>query len=112
MEELRSYYQIPDNIDFELPDSVDDESTFSKEYSAVYFYPGTARNGASLPRFISSQAVSTLLCSAAYSIHPNVIQILTGCSVFEPPLPTGYFVGRGLLYLYLEAGHHDDRLSL
>ena len=22
----------------------------------------------------------------------------------EPPLPTGHFVGRGLLYLYLEAG--------
>ena len=36
MEELRSYYQIPDNIDFELPDGPA-ESNIGKEDGAVYF---------------------------------------------------------------------------
>ena len=36
MEELRSYCQIPDNIDFELSDGPA-ESTIGKEDGAVYF---------------------------------------------------------------------------
>ena len=36
MEELRSYYQIPNNIDFELPDGLA-ESTINEEDTVVYF---------------------------------------------------------------------------
>ena len=36
MEELRSYCHIPDNIDFELPDGLE-ESTIDKKDGAVYF---------------------------------------------------------------------------
>ena len=36
MEELKSYCQIPDNIDFELPDGPT-ESTIDEEDSVVYF---------------------------------------------------------------------------
>ena len=36
MEELRSYCQIPNNIDFELPDGPT-ESTVNEEDSVVYF---------------------------------------------------------------------------
>ena len=36
MEELRSYCEIPDNIDFELPDGLT-ESTIDAENGAVYF---------------------------------------------------------------------------
>ena len=65
MEELRSYFQIPNNIDIELSDGLA-ESTISKEDGAV-FYQRTACSRASLPRFVSNQAVPTLLRSAACS---------------------------------------------
>ena len=36
MEKLKSYFQIPDNIDFKLPDGPA-ESTIDEEDSAIYF---------------------------------------------------------------------------
>ena len=36
MEKLKSYFQIPDNIDFELPDGPA-ESTIDEKDSAIYF---------------------------------------------------------------------------
>ena len=68
------------------------------------FHPGTARSGASLPHFVSSKAIPTLLWSTSCSypsechLDPNRVRRA------EPPLPTGHFVGRGMLYLYLEVG--------
>ena len=82
MEELRSYCQILNNIDFELPDGPT-ESTVNEEDSVVYF---TWEQLVARLRFsISSLVKQFLHISGAPSafIHPNVIRILTGCSVLN-----------------------------
>ena len=60
MEELRSYCQTPNNIDFELPDDPA-EPTVGEQESVVYFTLRTARSRAPLPYFVSGKAVPTLL---------------------------------------------------
>ena len=70
MEELKPYFQIPDNIDFELSDGPT-ASTIDEKRQRNIFYPGTARSRALLSHFISGQAVPTLLWSAAYSYPPE-----------------------------------------
>ena len=80
MEELRSYCQIPDNIDFELLDG-STKSTISKEDGATYF---TREQLAAWLRFLVLSLIKQFLHFSGASlalIHPNVIQILTGCSV-------------------------------
>ena len=82
MEELRSYYQIPNNIDFELPDGLA-ESTINEEDTVVYF---TREQLVAELRFpISSLVKQFLHFSRAPSalIHPNVIRILTRCSMLN-----------------------------
>ena len=82
MEELKSHCQILENIDFELLDGLA-ESTIDEEDSAIYF---TREQLASRLRFpISSLVKQFLHFSGAPPalIHPNVIQILTGCSVLN-----------------------------
>ena len=82
MEELRSYYQIPDNIDFELPDGPA-KSTFGKEDGAVYFTRKQLSIGLRFPvSSLIKQFLHFFKASPAL-IHPNVIQILTGCSVLN-----------------------------
>ena len=82
MEELRSYCKIPDNIDFEFPDSPA-ESTIGKEEGAVYFTQEKLVAGLRFPvlslvkQFLHFSGVLPAL------IHPNVIQILTGCSILN-----------------------------
>ena len=68
MEELRSYCQIPNNIDFELSDGPT-KPTLDEEDNIVYFNREqlTAHSRAPLPHFISGKAVSTLHWSSAYS---------------------------------------------
>ena len=82
MEELRSYCQIPDNIDFQLMDSPA-KSTIGKEDSAVYFT--LKQLAAGLCFSVSSLIKQFLQFSKAPPalIHPNVIGILTGCSVLN-----------------------------
>ena len=48
MEELRTYYEILDNIDLKLMENPD-ESTLGGEHNAVFFYPRATRCRASLP---------------------------------------------------------------
>ena len=82
MEELRSYYQIPDNIDIELPDGPT-KSTIGKENGAIYFTGEQLAAGLRFP--ISSLIKQFLHFSGAplALIHPNFIRILTGCSVLN-----------------------------
>ena len=82
MEELRSYCQIPNNIDFELSDgSV--KSTISKEDGVVYFTLEKLAVGLRFP--VSSLIKQFLQFSEVLPalIHPNVIRILTRCSVLN-----------------------------
>ena len=82
MEELRSYCQIPNNIDFELSDGPT-ESTIDEEDSVVYFTREQLATGLRFP--ISSLVKQFLHFSGAPPalIHLNVIQILTGCNVLN-----------------------------
>ena len=82
MEELRSYCQIPNNIDFELPVGPA-ESTTNEEDSVVYFTREQLATGLHFP--ISSLVNQFLHFFGAPPslIHPNVIRILTGCSVLN-----------------------------
>ena len=47
MEELRAYYDVPDNIDLKLLNEPD-EYTLGGEHNAVFFYPGAHCSRASL----------------------------------------------------------------
>ena len=82
MEELGSYCQIPNNIDFEFPDDPA-ESTIGKEDSVVYFTREQLTAGLHFP--VSSLVKQFLHFFGAPPalIHPNVIRILTGCSVLN-----------------------------
>ena len=81
MEKLRSYCQIPDNIDFEFPDGPV-ESTIGEGDSAVYFTLEQLATGLRFP--ISSLVNQFLHFSGAPSalIHPDRVQCV------EPPLAT------------------------
>ena len=110
MEELKSYCQIPDNIDFELSDSPA-ESTIGKEDGAVYFTQEQLLAGLRFP--ISSLVKQFLHFSGALPalIHPNVIRILTGCSV----LNLLYQLDISLIevyFIYTLKLAHGGRLSL
>ena len=82
MEKLRSYYQIPNNIDFKLPESPT-KSTIDEEDSVVYFTREQLAVGLRFP--ISSLVKQFLHFSGAplALIHPNVIQILIGYSLMN-----------------------------
>ena len=82
MEKLRSYCQIPNNIDFELSDGPV-ESIIDEEDSVVYFTQEQLTAGLRFP--ISSLVKQFLHFSRAPPalIHPNVIRNLTGCSVLN-----------------------------
>ena len=90
MEELRSYYQIPNNIDFELSDDPT-KSIVNEEDIVAYFTGGTARSWASLPHFISGKAVPTLLWSASCSYPSECHSDPDRMQRVEPPIPTGHF---------------------
>ena len=80
MDEVRSYCQIPKDIDFELSEGPT-ESTMAKKYNAVFF---TREQLVARIRFSVSSLVKQFLhfskAPTAY-IHLNVIRILTGCCV-------------------------------
>ena len=82
MEELRSYYHIPDNIGLELPNDPA-ESIIIVEDDAVYF---TREQLAARLRFPVSSLIKQFLHFLGVLpalIHSNIIRILTGCSVLN-----------------------------
>ena len=82
MEELRTYCEIPDNIDLKLMEKPD-ESTLGGEHNAVFF---TQKQLAVGLRFPVSALVKQFLHftqAPLALIHPNTIRILIGCSVLN-----------------------------
>ena len=82
MEELRTYYEIPDNVNLKLMEKLD-KSTMGGEHNAVFFTREqlAVRLRFSVPALVKqflhfTQAPLTL-------IHPNIIRILTGCSMLN-----------------------------
>ena len=82
MEELRTYREIPDNIDLKLMEK-SDESTLGGEHNAVFF---TQEQLAAELRFSVRALVKQFLHftqAPPALIHPNTIRILNGCSVLN-----------------------------
>ena len=82
MQELRSYCQIPGNIDIELPDSPT-ECTIGEGDGVVYFTQEQLAVGLRFP--VPSLIKQFLLFSGVLLalVHPNIIRILTRCSVLN-----------------------------
>ena len=82
IEELRTYYEILDNIDLKLMEK-QDESTLGGEHNAVFF---TREQLATRLHFPMPALVKQFLHftrAPPALIHPNTIQILTGCSMLN-----------------------------
>ena len=82
MEELRSYCQIPNNINIELSDGPA-ESTISEGDGAVYFTWEQLVAGLCFPVLFLIKQFLHLSGAPPALIHPNVIRILTGYSVLN-----------------------------
>ena len=82
MEELRAYCDVPDNIDLKLMEEPD-ESTLGGEHNAEFFTREHLADGLRLP--VPSLVKQFLHFTSAPSalVHPNIIRILTGCSVLN-----------------------------
>ena len=82
MEELRSYCQIPNNINFELSDGLA-EPIVDEEDSVVYFTREQLIAGLHFPiSYLVNQFLHFSRAPHAL-IHSNVIRILTWCSVLN-----------------------------
>ena len=82
VDEVRSYCQIPEDIDFELSEGPT-ESTMSDKYNAVFFTLEQLAAGLCFPvSSLVKQFLHFTKAPLAY-IHPNVIRILTGCCVLN-----------------------------
>ena len=82
MEELRTYCEIPNNIDLELMENPE-ESTLGGEHNAVFF---TREQLVAGIRFLVPALVKQFLYFTRPPlalIHPNTILILTSCSVLN-----------------------------
>ena len=84
MEELKVYYEVPDDIDLRLMERVDD-STPGREHNGVFF---TREHLASGLRFPIPAIVKQFLYftrAPPALIHPNTIHILIGSCVLNLP---------------------------
>ena len=113
MEELMTYYEVPDNIDLQLMERTD-ESILGGEHNGVFFYPGAPRNRATLPRAMlpcasPSQAIFAFYPSAPGSYPPQRHSYFDRVLRVEPPIPTRSLIGRALYNLFSEnrAGRPD-----
>ena len=82
MEELRTYCEIPDDIDLKLMDKPE-ESTLGGEHNAVFF---TREQLATRLHFLVLALVKQFLHftrAPSALVHPNIIRILTGCNVLN-----------------------------
>ena len=82
MEELRTYYEIPDNIDLKLMEKLD-ESTLGGEHKAVFFTREQLGVGLRFPVPALVKQFLHFTRAPPALIHPNTIRILTGCSVLN-----------------------------
>ena len=110
MEELRSYCQIPSNIDFELSNG-STESTVNWENSVVYFT--RVQLAAELHFPISSLVKQFLYFFGAPPtlIHLNAIRILIGCSMLNLLYQLDILLVEVCFIYTLKLGHRG-RLSM
>ena len=80
MEELRSYCEIPKDIDLKLMDEPD-ESTLGRELNAVFFTQEQLAAGLRFPVPALVKQFLHFTRAPPALVHPNVVLILIGCSV-------------------------------
>ena len=82
VDEVRSYFQILEDIDFELSEGLA-KSTMGDKYNVVFFTREQLTVGLCFP--VSSMVKQFLHFTKAPPayIHPNAIRILTGCCVLN-----------------------------
>ena len=102
IDEVRSYYQIPKDIDFELLDGPA-EPTVGEEHNVVFFHPRTPRSRASISCVVPGQATFALHQSATCLYSPKRHSDSDWMLHTKPSLPAGPFIGGSLLCLHLEA---------
>ena len=82
MEKLRTYCEIPDDIELKLMEKPD-ESTLGGEHNAVFFTREQLVAGLRFPVLaLDKQFLHFTRVQPAF-VHPNIIRILTGCSVLN-----------------------------
>ena len=110
MEELRSYFQIHDNIDVEFPNGPT-ESTIGKEDGAVYFTWEQLLVGLHFPVSSLIKKFLHFFGAPLALIHPNVIWILIGCSVLNLLYQLDISLVK-VYFIYTLKPTHRDQLSL
>ena len=82
MEELRAYCDVPDNIDHKLMEE-HDESTLGGEHNSVFFTREHLAVGLRFPVPALVKQFLHFTRAPPALVHPNVIRILSGCSVLN-----------------------------
>ena len=82
MEELRTYYEISNDIDLKLMENPD-ESTLGGEHNAVIFTREQLTAGLRFPMLALVKQFLHFTRAPPTLVNPNVIQILTECSVLN-----------------------------
>ena len=82
MEELRAYCNVTDNIDLKLMEEPD-ESTLGREHNAMFFTQEHLEAGLRFPMPAIAKQFLHFIRAPPALVHPNTIQILTGCSVLN-----------------------------
>ena len=82
VEELRSYCEVPENIDLKLMDEPD-ESTLGGEHNAVFFTREQIVVGLLFPLPALVKQFLHFTRAPPALVHPNVIRILIGCNVLN-----------------------------
>ena len=81
-EELRTYCEIPGNIELKLMDKLD-ESTLGGEHNAVFFTREQLAAGLRFPVPALVKQFLHFTRAPPALVHPNIFRILTGCSVLN-----------------------------
>ena len=82
MEELKAYYEVPDNIDLKLMDRAD-ESTLDGEHNGVFFTWEHLAAGLRFPVLTIVKQFLHFTRAPPTLVHPNVIRILIRCCVLN-----------------------------
>ena len=82
MEDLRTYCEIPDDIDLKLMDKPD-ESTLGREHNAVFFTREQLAVGLCFPMPALVKQFLHFTKAPPALVNPNIIRILTGCSILN-----------------------------
>ena len=102
IEELRSYCQIPSDIDFELSDGPT-ESNLVQENNTVYFTREQLAVGLHFPVLSLVKKFLHFTRAPPSCFQPNVVDS-DWMLCIEFSIPAGHFLGGVLFYLYFEVG--------